>query len=317
MGGNDILTSGDGNDILRGGAGEDQLHGGAGNDILRGGTGNDILYGGAGGDQFFGGEGTDTVSYRFAFVDSDDVGFTVIISTLFNFGKGGDDAQDDTFDSIENLEGSMGHDTLSGDNNPNDIYGLAGNDVLNGVGGKDRLYGGDGKDTLSGGEGDDHLEGGDGDDILLLGQAGKDTILGGAGADTLSGGEGDDILDGGAGADVYIFHAGDGKDIVREEGEAVANILRFVGAEYRFVTVGSGNDVSRQPDGISFQRDGTDLTITEGIKDQQGTYSETYNEVVLEGYYSAQTGEATAYTVQVQYNDAAANLHELSDLMAI
>ena len=318
-----VYTGGDGADRILGGAGDDVLEGfgnddvllgGAGDDILRGGAGDDILDGGVGGDQFFGGEGQDTVSYKEAEVRSDGVG--VVVSLLFDVGKVGD-AEGDTFHSIENLEGSRGNDALSGNLEPNELYGLAGDDTLRGMGGKDKLYGGEGGDTLDGGEGDDTLHGMGGKD-KLYGVAGDDILYGDAGDDTLDGGAGNDILEGGAGADVYVFHQGDGSDIVRETEETgVDNILRFVGTNYQFVTVGSGDNMRRVPEGISFQRDGTDLTVREGIKDNQGGYSETYNEVVLEEYYAAETGTETAYTIQVQYNDALAPLHEVADLMTL
>ena len=313
--GDDVLDGFGGDDVILGGDGDDILKGGAGDDILEGGKGDDFLDGGGGEDQFFGGEGQDTVSYKEAEVRSDGVG--VVVSMLFDVGKVGD-AEGDTFHSIENLEGSRGNDALAGNLEPNELYGLAGDDTLRGMGGKDKLYGGDGDDTLDGGEGDDTLDGGAGDDIILLGRAGVDTLYGGDGDDTLDGGAGNDILEGGAGADVYVFHQGDGSDIVRETEETgVDNILRFVGTNYRFVTVGSGDNMRRVSEGISFQRDGTDLTIREGIKDNQGGYSETYNEVVLEEYYAAETGTETAYTIQVQYNDASALLHEVADLMTL
>ncbi len=311
-----VISGSDGDDILYGLGDHDVLAGGAGEDILKGGDGNDRLEGGADADAFFGGEGIDTVSYRESPVASDGFGF--IVNTLFNFGKRGD-AEGDTFDSIENLEGSMGHDALSGDHGANDLYGLAGDDKLYGMGGNDKLYGGEGIDILLGGDGDDRLEGGYGDDKVLNGEAGVDTILGGAGVDQIDGGTENDILQGGTGADVYLFHVGDGKDSVREvsetEGEQqVANILRFVGEQYQFVThYSSQGEVKRVPVGLTFERDATDLIIRVDARGGE----DIDNEVVLEGYYTTQTGDETAYTIQIQYSDAFGTLHELSDLMAL
>ena len=92
---------------------------------------------------------------------------SVHISLDVHTASGGT-AQDDTFDSIENLTGS--------------IYGdfLNGYDVVN---------------TLTGLDGDDHLKGYFGDDILL----------GGSGGDHIQGGDGADLIDGGSGIDTASY----------------------------------------------------------------------------------------------------------------
>ena len=116
---------------------------------LEGGNGRDILIGGAGGDTFIGGFGIDTVAYT-ASLDG------VIVSLDPTFASlQVNDAQGDTFDSIENLVGSLHADDLIGNGGPNELYGAAGNDRLFGQGGHDTLDGGRGADTLVGGAGAD------------------------------------------------------------------------------------------------------------------------------------------------------------------
>lgn len=180
VGRNRIIGSGF-DDRIAGLDGDDSLWGGSGNDTLLGGAGDDVLDGGAGADLLDGGSGNDTVSYLAA------PGGVAVY--LYSPGGWLGDAVGDTLIGVEALRGSLFNDFLGGDDLPNRIEGLDGNDVLDGRGG------------------DDTLDGGDGDD-LIMGGAGQDWLVGGAGADTLDGGDGDDILDGGAGADSMVGGAG-------------------------------------------------------------------------------------------------------------
>ena len=95
-------------------------------------------------------------------------------------------------------------DELDGDERPNVMIGLAGDDLMFGHGGNDDLRGDDGDDLLVGGFGHDRLIGGWGDDVLV-GEAGDDYLRGGDGDDVLIGGPGNDSLIGGAGADIFAF----------------------------------------------------------------------------------------------------------------
>ncbi len=203
-------------DTLTGDGNANQLDGGAGDDILIGGAGNDTLDGGS---------GTDTASYS-----GSSAGVTVNLSTG---SASGGDANGDTLTSIENLIGSSLGDTLTGDDNANQLDGGAGNDTLNGGKGDDTLNGGDGNDTLDGGDKKDVLNGGTGDDTLdggkgedtLNGDAGNDTLdggdkkdvlNGGTGDDTLDGGKDDDTLTGGTGNDVFIMKADMDEDVITD-----------------------------------------------------------------------------------------------------
>ena len=161
-----------------GGSGNDILIGNSVVNTLRGGAGNDTLTGGASADTLIGDEGVDTASYK-----ESSIGVLVSLST----GKGMfGDAEGDTLQTIENLEGSeKGDDVLIGDTGDNDLSGLGGKDTISGNAGKDTLHGGAGNDSLYGDDGDDTLYG-DADDDLLVGGTGNDFIDGGDGFDTVS-----------------------------------------------------------------------------------------------------------------------------------
>ena len=160
-------------------------------------------------------------------------------------GYAGGHAKDDRLTNIENLRGSAGADTLTGNDQDNVIEGLGGADNLDGAGGTDTLSfvharsgvvaslgtgqgsggdaagdtytnfenitGSDHGDDLAGDDGANVIEGGKGNDTLR-GGGGADTLHGGDGADTLYGGAGDDSFHGGAGPDT--FYGGDGFDTV-------------------------------------------------------------------------------------------------------
>jgi hypothetical protein len=96
--------------------------------------------------------------------------------------------------TVENVMGGSGDDTIDGD--------AAGN----------RLAGGAGVDTLNGGAGVNNLRGGDGNDTLNAGNDG-DTLVGGAGVDSITGGAGDDDISAADGA-VDQITCGGGFDTV-------------------------------------------------------------------------------------------------------
>lgn len=74
---------------------------------------------------------------------------------------------EDRVKDVENVVGSLFDDGLTGDDNANTLWGLAGNDTLVGNKGNDTLLGGAGSNTLNGGAGDDRyvLEKGSGNTI--------------------------------------------------------------------------------------------------------------------------------------------------------
>jgi Ca2+-binding RTX toxin-like protein len=264
---NDKILGLAGDDKLSGGAGNDTLDAGSGDDSLKGGGGKDRLIAGDGSQSYNGGGGDDTVSFA-------RLGIGVGVDLLTGARSGG--AADDTFTSIENLEGSAFADALTGNAGNNTLLGLASNDDLDGGGGNDRLDGGDGNDLVAGGAGSDEMIGGNGIDTLFyLGGAGislnlatgaagggaagdtfsgfenvigsafddavtgndaANILTGGNGADDLVGGKGGDTLNGGAGAD--DLNGGDGNDRLIPEG-SVAGAAGQAGDD---IVGGAGSD---------------------------------------------------------------------------
>ena len=134
-------------DKLAGDEGVNHLNGDGGDDELDGREGDDHLDGGSGADTLEGGDGIDVAIYQ----DSD----TAVEVRLYDgFAQGGH-AEGDTFDSIENLDGSNYDDVLTGDGGDNHLDGYGGDDVLDGREGDDHLEGKGGDDELNGGGGDD------------------------------------------------------------------------------------------------------------------------------------------------------------------
>lgn len=94
-------------------------------------------------------------------------------------------------------------------------------------------------------QGSDRIEGGDGTDILV-GNGGDDELYGGNGVDQLYGGTGNDLLRGGDGSDVYHYYAGDGADIVEENGFLDSDSIVFHGfnqGDATFTQIRGGSDL--------------------------------------------------------------------------
>jgi Ca2+-binding RTX toxin-like protein len=207
-----------------------KLSGGSGNDNIDGGAGNDTLIGGDGIDSMSGGDGIDIVDYS-------DVSGIWVINLLTDTAIYGSITE--TIATIENVIGSKGNDTITGDTTANLLSGYNGNDLL---------IGGSGNDTLSGGLGRDSFDGGSGTDLVdytdsgvgfnwtlslasntannnagitetfiaiesLIGSSGNDSIVGNTAANTLKGGDGNDTIDGGEGKDT--LSGGEGADSFR------------------------------------------------------------------------------------------------------
>lgn len=259
-------TGGSGNDELWGNEIGNTLIGKQGNDILYGKGGDDLLAGNDGDDTMDGGSGNDTVSYLSA---EWSVSVNLAITSSQNTGSSGYD----TILNVENIEGSMYNDTLSGNSGANIIDGMDGNDLIEGGDGNDTLIGGLGIDVLSyasatGGitvslmlssaqntknAGLDTVSGfenvigsnygdtvsGDNNNNMIRGMGGNDTLEGNGGDDFLYGLDGNDILVGGSGNDTLV--GGNGIDTVRYS-TATAGVKVGLGLTTAQNTIGAGTD---------------------------------------------------------------------------
>jgi len=238
-----------GNDTIYGGPGNDTLIGGNDRDVLRGEAGDDILRGGQDDDTLDGGDGTDTADYS-----EEDNPHTTSggdppqplrdpVTVNLAEGQATDAYEDvDTLISIENVIGTPGNDTITGDEKDNEIDGFG--DANAGATVDDMLDGGAGTDTIvvsatntpfvlseseqpniknfenikGKGTAGLTLTGDDKPNVItgtslvdtLNGDGGNDRLIGGKGDDTLNGNEGSDTLVGGEGNDNLI--GGIGRD---------------------------------------------------------------------------------------------------------
>gem|GEM_PF-6451012 len=246
---------------IQGGSWSDWIIGTAGDDVIVGKGGNDLLKGGAGDDVFLVNPNEGGAA---DYIGGD--GFDRIL------GSDGDDTiginQFSATNSIEQIDGGSGYNTIAGfwlGNNDIDlsntdvrnvaeIQGGAWSDRIIGSVGDDVIRGNDGNDVFNGSGGNDILEGGGQDDTMtqatgnyaFLAGAGNDVLNGGSGNGIVIGGLGDDIITLGAGHQVVAFNKGDGQDTLN-------------------VAAGQGNALSLGGDctyaDLSFQKSGNDLVL--------------------------------------------------------
>ena len=212
------LNGSDFDDQLTGNDDGNRLDGGRGADTLLGGLGDDTLSGGRGADVLRGGDGVDIADYTFS-LDGVQV-------DMADGASGGGDAEGDTFEDIEIVQGSYHGDTILGSHADNILRGGRGADVLDGRGGFDTAD----FSTADEGVGVDLSTGmGTAGEALgdtyagieaVRGSVWADTITGSAGAETFDGNWGDDTVAGAAGSDAYIFGYDSGNDLVIEAGLA-------------------------------------------------------------------------------------------------
>ncbi|MBT9315774.1 Calx-beta domain-containing protein [Leptothoe spongobia] len=117
----------------------DTLRGDDGKNTFFGLDGNDVLLGGAGADDLDGGDGYDIASYE----DSPE-GVEVYVGKT---GQSTGYAEDDKYDNIEEIQGSLFNDILEGNGQDNILDGLEGHNNLIGGNGADDLRAGTGNDT--------------------------------------------------------------------------------------------------------------------------------------------------------------------------
>ncbi|TWU15165.1 dockerin type I domain-containing protein [Allorhodopirellula heiligendammensis] len=194
--GTDIIRGSDGDNHLFGGDGDDELYGGFGNDVLDGGDGNDSyrfdtlrrFSGGTGAvpevETILDSGGRDEIVFS-SLSAADAVDLLVnlnfdetdlVIASHGSTTAGGSRTVfvGDLSTRIEDVRGSIGDDTILGDDFANELSGGSGNDLLRG---------GRGDDVLDAGSGDDDLDGGRDRDVLF-GSAGRNRLAGGPGDDT-------------------------------------------------------------------------------------------------------------------------------------
>ncbi len=231
------------NNVLDGRGGADTIFGGDGKDTLDGRDGGtaarDELYGGRGDDVFLVddvldavieniNEGRDRVESSVNFTLGTHVEDLFLSGTAINgVGNRSDNLirgndQPNVLDALlgnDSVFGGGGGDTISGGEGKDELHGQAGNDSILGGGGDDMITGNDGADTLRGGGGNDRIYGqaefnSGGDDYtddgaadMLFGDDGNDTLVGFGGDDTLDGGDGNDGMSGGTGNDSYYVNS--------------------------------------------------------------------------------------------------------------
>lgn len=187
---------------------------------------------------------------------TDQLSFTPIAKgvkfSLENAGEAQEITKDGGYVSafgIENLEGTMKADMLTGNAVRNILLGKGGNDTLAGLAGNDLLNGQNGNDRMQGGQG-------------------KDTLLGGKGRDILDGQLGNDILRGQGGNDVFVFGLNSGTDTVKDYQDN-ADTLRMVGHTGGFadltITASGGNKLIEHDGGMIILegRAGVNLTASD------------------------------------------------------
>ncbi len=262
----DLLIGGLGADALNGGADQDYLDGQDDADTLLGGDGDDILVGGPGGDVLNGGLGYDTASY---------VSATVGVVINLELGTGSNDAQGDSYISIERIVGSPFADIMLGSAGSDNFAGGAGDDSIDGKDGDDLLVGDAGADTLTGGPGNDfaaytdspagvsvslltgvgmggdaqgdtlsgieNLQGSNFDDTLE-GDNGPNWLRGFPGTNTLHGLGGNDLLQGDRNDDT--LDGGDGNDTLDASLDP-ASLDPMVSGGHDTLLGGAGNDILR------------------------------------------------------------------------
>jgi len=279
-------------DTFIGSNGNDTIYGGAGNDTFTGGTGNDTFYGETGDDLFissyndgnntyYGGTtdevNGDTIDYS-GITDSEykvigDLSNSTI--SVYNSDATPVLQKTDTINSIENLTGGAGNDTLRGNTSKNTLKGGTGSDTIYASEGGDRLFGEAGDDRFVFENGVDGssvvIDGGttsqtngdtidysaltDGVALRLMGTSYSgvtvgvttnhhtirniNNILGSQGDDTIEGDSGNNILDGHDGLDTVSFENSGAKVVVNIGAEVTLNSITYTTNQASGTTIGT------------------------------------------------------------------------------
>jgi len=122
--------------------------------------------------------------------------------------------------------------------------------------------------TINGTAGNDTIEGGNAYGETLNGLAGNDTINGRGGWDLITGGLGNDTLNGGANPDRYFFKAGDGIDVINEDGIETNTLQLGPGLldimTISFISGGKRLTFTGSSDRIDIIESGFNLTLIKG-----------------------------------------------------
>ena len=178
----DFISGGEGDDVLIGREGDDTIseYGTdlapgddplendevrvSGSDTIDAGAGDDVVDGGFGADRLDGGPGLDQIEYDGRRLDIG-VNLTPGPNNAPSLGNGAA-GENDSLVNFEDASSGRGNDSLTGDDEPNLLFGSLGND------------------TLTGGFASDILNGSDGNDVFQAQDALADVIRCGIGNDT-------------------------------------------------------------------------------------------------------------------------------------
>ena len=200
---------------------------------MTGGSAADTLFGLDGNDTLNGGDGNDRVIYS-GVATGNSIIVALADSPANGLANNDGTGAIDILRNVENVTGSNGNDTISGNSGANALDGGSGNDILSGAGGNDSLLGGAGADALNGGTGNDTLSGGAGIDVLT-GGIGDDTYIDSASATADA-----------AIADTFVEFAGQGADTVQTTRASFTLATHFENLRFTASSAfnGTGNAVA-------------------------------------------------------------------------
>jgi Ca2+-binding RTX toxin-like protein len=299
------VVGGSGSDIMIGNSLDNVLNGGGGADSLDGGGGDDVLIeGGGDGDALIGGPGADTADYA-----TRGDALNLSLDDVANDGRPGEgDLIDDT---VENVRGGNGQDTISGSPTANRLDGGPNRDTVTYAGRTEALAlrssGGVANTDGAAGEGDEIvnaevLVGGNGNDTLGDWGGTASTLRGGPGTDTADysqrgdavglsadgvandGGtfEGDDI-----GTDIEVLKGGGGDDRFTSRPVAAERFIGGAGVDQV--------DYSARPTGINASNDGVANDGAIGEADQIDADIERLVGGAGDDVLSGRPGQATVF----------------------
>jgi Ca2+-binding RTX toxin-like protein len=229
---------------------------------------------------------------------SDTVSLVNLYGTLVDLGDGNLGSAYvqntlDVLDSIENVIGSSGGDTILGSAGVNELFGMGGDDVFEGKSGADKIDGGSGFDTASYVNSNTgvtvHLDNGfgygghaQGDRLFsierVIGSTKGDFLSGNAGRNVLEAGDGNDLLEGNDGNDVLMGGAGEdwivgGRGADRLTGGGAADTFAFQDRADSYFLLGHTDSITDFNHSVGDQ---IDLSSIDAKPGQAGNQAFTY-----------------------------------------